>query len=143
MLEPSSFHLLKIHFALLTIKPKKNTNRYSKYEFDNRVCDTFVLYSNSRETITYNLKRNHVYTVYVSMFSLLKKVNRVRIESKIKRFIHIAQIMANSRFDYVRDFETNDRILPNCWIVVRVDGKAFHKFTQKHNFNKPNDENGA
>lgn len=51
--------------------------------------------------------------------------------------------MANSRFDYVRDFEADDRILPNCWIVVRIDGKAFHKFTQKHNFEKPNDEHGT
>lgn len=50
--------------------------------------------------------------------------------------------MANSRFDYVRDFETDDRIIPNCWIVVRVDGKAFHKFTQKHDFKKPNDDEG-
>lgn len=50
--------------------------------------------------------------------------------------------MANSRFDYVRDFETNDAIIPNCWIVVRIDGKGFHKFTQKHDFIKPNDDNG-
>lgn len=50
--------------------------------------------------------------------------------------------MANSRFDYVRNYEKNDAILPNCWIVVRIDGKAFHKFTQKHDFNKPNDDNG-
>lgn len=51
--------------------------------------------------------------------------------------------MANSRFGYVRDFETDDRILPNCWIVVRVDGKGFSTFTKKHDFTKPNDENGA
>lgn len=50
--------------------------------------------------------------------------------------------MANSRFDYVRNFEQDDAILPNCWIVVRIDGKAFHKFTQKHDFVKPNDDNG-
>lgn len=50
--------------------------------------------------------------------------------------------MANSRFDYVREFESDDRILPNCWIVIRIDGKAFHKFTEKHKFEKPNDESG-
>lgn len=50
--------------------------------------------------------------------------------------------MANSRFEYVREYETDDRIMPNCWIVVRIDGKAFHKFTEKHNFEKPNDEMG-
>lgn len=50
--------------------------------------------------------------------------------------------MANSRFDYVKSFESDDRILPNCWIIVRIDGKAFHKFTKAHNFEKPNDDNG-
>lgn len=47
--------------------------------------------------------------------------------------------MANSKFEYVRNFECDDKILPNCWIVVRIDGKGFHKFSQKHNFQKPND----
>lgn len=59
-----------------------------------------------------------------------------------KRFFNKTLSMANSRFDYVRDFERDDTILPNCWIVVRIDGKTFHKFTQKHDFNKPNDDNG-
>lgn len=50
--------------------------------------------------------------------------------------------MANSKFEYVRQFELDDRILPNTWIVVRIDGKAFHQFTEKHNYEKPNDDNG-
>lgn len=64
------------------------------------------------------------------------------INSISKRFLNKSSPMANSRFDYVRNYEKNDAILPNCWIVVRIDGKAFHKFTQKHDFNKPNDDNG-
>lgn len=48
--------------------------------------------------------------------------------------------MAKSKFEYVRDFELDDKCLPNTWIVVRVDGKKFHKFSEKHNFAKPNDE---
>lgn len=47
--------------------------------------------------------------------------------------------MANSKFEYVRNFESDEQLLPNCWIVVRIDGKAFHKFSEKHNFKKPND----
>jgi tRNA(His) guanylyltransferase len=35
--------------------------------------------------------------------------------------------MAKSKFEYVRDFEAQEVCLPNCWIVVRVDGKNFHK----------------
>lgn len=47
--------------------------------------------------------------------------------------------MANSKYEYVRDFETDDKLLPNCWIIVRIDGRGFHKFSTKHNFEKPND----
>ncbi|KAK9869358.1 hypothetical protein WA026_003115 [Henosepilachna vigintioctopunctata] len=47
--------------------------------------------------------------------------------------------MAKSKFEYVKSFETEDKLLPNCWIVVRVDGKSFHKFSEKHEFQKPND----
>lgn len=48
--------------------------------------------------------------------------------------------MAKSKFEYVRQFEQDDRCLPNCWLVVRVDGKAFHRFSEAHNFEKPNDK---
>lgn len=50
--------------------------------------------------------------------------------------------MANSKFDYVRTFELEDKIIPNVWIVVRIDGKAFHKFSKEHQFDKPNDDRG-
>lgn len=38
--------------------------------------------------------------------------------------------MANSKFEYVRDFEQDDRLLPGCWIVVRLDGKGFTKYAR-------------
>ncbi|KTW28808.1 hypothetical protein T552_01438 [Pneumocystis carinii B80] len=47
--------------------------------------------------------------------------------------------MANSRYEYVKNFEKNDQLLPNTWIVIRLDGNGFHKFSNKHNFEKPND----
>lgn len=47
--------------------------------------------------------------------------------------------MANSKYEYVRHFELADNILPNTWIVVRVDGRGFHRFSQTHDFAKPND----
>ncbi|KAH8404372.1 hypothetical protein KR222_005801, partial [Zaprionus bogoriensis] len=49
--------------------------------------------------------------------------------------------MACSRYEYVKSYEQDDRILPNVWIVVRIDGKKFHKFANAHKFEKPNDEN--
>jgi len=50
--------------------------------------------------------------------------------------------MAKSKFEYVRHFEQDDQCLQNCWLVVRIDGKAFHKFTDAHKYVKPNDERG-
>ncbi|TPP58513.1 tRNA(His) guanylyltransferase [Fasciola gigantica] len=50
--------------------------------------------------------------------------------------------MAKSNYEYVRQFETVDSCLPHTWIVVRLDGQAFHVFTEKHGFRKPNDERG-
>ncbi|BES89266.1 unnamed protein product [Nesidiocoris tenuis] len=50
--------------------------------------------------------------------------------------------MAKSNFEYVRDFEHETRCLPNTWIVVRIDGKGFHRFADLHDFVKPNDTRG-
>eukprot|EP00092_Neocalanus_flemingeri_P019039 GFUD01020627.1.p1 GENE.GFUD01020627.1~~GFUD01020627.1.p1 ORF type:complete len:261 (-),score=61.04 GFUD01020627.1:14-796(-) len=48
--------------------------------------------------------------------------------------------MAQSKFEYTRKFETEDKLLPNSWIVVRIDGKGFHKFSDAHSFSKPNEK---
>ena len=50
--------------------------------------------------------------------------------------------MANSRYQYVRKFEEDERLLPGCWLVVRLDGRSFSSFCCVHNFTKPNDERG-
>lgn len=47
--------------------------------------------------------------------------------------------MACSRFEYVKTFERQDRLLPGCWAVIRLDGRSFTSFAQKHHFHKPND----
>ncbi|EWC43879.1 hypothetical protein DRE_07256 [Drechslerella stenobrocha 248] len=49
--------------------------------------------------------------------------------------------MANSKFEYVRHFEaaTTTHLLPNTHIVIRIDGRSFHRFTTLHSFTKPND----
>lgn len=36
--------------------------------------------------------------------------------------------MAGTRFAYVRSFELPDPLLPNTFIVVRIDGHGFHRF---------------
>ena len=39
----------------------------------------------------------------------------------------------------IRNFELSDALLPNTYLVVRLDGKGFHRFSDKHKFRKPND----
>ncbi|XP_029680662.1 probable tRNA(His) guanylyltransferase isoform X2 [Formica exsecta] len=47
--------------------------------------------------------------------------------------------MAKSKFEYVKEFEQDDNCLPNCWIVIRIDGRNFSRFCETHQFVKPND----
>ena len=35
--------------------------------------------------------------------------------------------MANSKFEYVKNFEIDNTLLKNTYIVVRIDGKGFTK----------------
>lgn len=47
--------------------------------------------------------------------------------------------MSKNKFEFVKAFEVHDVLWKNTWIVVRLDGRNFHKFAEKHSFNKPND----
>jgi hypothetical protein len=47
--------------------------------------------------------------------------------------------MAVSRFSYVRSYESSTAVLPNTYMIVRLDGKGFHAFSTLHAFAKPND----
>ena len=50
--------------------------------------------------------------------------------------------MACSKYEYVRQYETQNFCLPDTFMVIRIDGKGFSKFTVLHDFEKPNDING-
>ncbi|KAF8645868.1 hypothetical protein AX16_007526 [Volvariella volvacea WC 439] len=47
--------------------------------------------------------------------------------------------MANSRFAYVKNFELPDPLLPGMFTIFRLDGHSFHRFSEEHEFSKPND----
>lgn len=64
---------------------------------------------------------------------------KTRILTPALHFFTGARTMAKSKFEYVRNFETDDTCLRNCYIVVRLDGRNFHKFAEHHTFEKPND----
>ena len=51
--------------------------------------------------------------------------------------------MSKSRFEYVKQFESEDNLLPNCWIVIRIDGSSFGSFVTSHEFAKPVDARGV
>ncbi|KAJ0039900.1 hypothetical protein Pint_26994 [Pistacia integerrima] len=42
--------------------------------------------------------------------------------------------------DYVRSFLFENKLMPYAWIVIRIDGCHFHRFSEVHDFEKPNDE---
>lgn len=53
-----------------------------------------------------------------------------------------AATMANSRFQYVKKFELPDALMQDTYLITRLDGHRFTKFTADHGFMKPNDERG-
>ena len=48
--------------------------------------------------------------------------------------------MACSKFEYVKKFENHQVLLPNTYILLRIDGKGFTKFCENQNLEKPNDK---
>ncbi|GME73648.1 unnamed protein product [[Candida] boidinii] len=49
--------------------------------------------------------------------------------------------MANSKYEYVKFFEKESTLIPETYIIIRVDGRGFHKLSDKYGFKKPNDHN--
>ncbi|KAI3949485.1 hypothetical protein MKW92_042561 [Papaver armeniacum] len=48
--------------------------------------------------------------------------------------------MANNKYEYVKSFEVEDKLLPSTWIVLILDSPHFRQFSAEHEFKKPNDE---
>lgn len=50
--------------------------------------------------------------------------------------------MSKSIYEYVRNYEepNDNKLLKDCYIVVRIDGQGFHQFSKRHDFKKPNDK---
>ncbi|XP_048449049.1 probable tRNA(His) guanylyltransferase isoform X1 [Rhincodon typus] len=72
------------------------------------------------------------------------KCSRATSQGFLCEMLHVHaqshKTMAKTKFEYVRQFEADDTCLQNCWVVVRLDGRNFHKFANLHDFRKPNDE---
>lgn len=46
----------------------------------------------------------------------------------LRRCLKLGATMAKSKFEYVRNFEADDTCLAHCWVVVRLDGRNFHRW---------------
>ena len=90
---------------------------------------SFVYFSNNNK-LFYNNNNNTSYT---------SRCNE--IFHSFKYYLYFTPRMANSRFEYVKSFERENILLPQTHIIIRVDGKGFHKFSDFYNFEKPNDIN--
>ncbi|GJY04995.1 tRNA(His) guanylyltransferase 1 isoform X1 [Tanacetum coccineum] len=46
----------------------------------------------------------------------------------------------NIKPEYIKLFQSDKKLLPFTWTVIRIDGSHFHRFSDVHGFEKPNDE---
>ena len=53
------------------------------------------------------------------------------------------ELMANSRFEYVKEYEEDTTLLRDVGAIIRIDGRAFHTFATVHKFVKPFDGRAA
>lgn len=70
----------------------------------------------------------------------LTHVTHVTHETKHHQTMGSANNTSKDRFEYVKSFEQPDILLPNTWIVVRIDGRGFTKLCARYGFEKPNDK---
>ncbi|GJW96693.1 tRNA(His) guanylyltransferase 1-like protein isoform X2 [Tanacetum coccineum] len=50
------------------------------------------------------------------------------------------QNVNNIKPEYIKLFQFDKKLLPFTWTVIRIDGSHFHRFSDVHGFEKPNDE---
>jgi hypothetical protein len=94
-----------------------------------------------RNAVQFLLNNQYFVPVYVNVVSLqvflLARTQIRDLSCLIFRFVGMrlslwrkfscSVKMSHSKYEYVRRYEADDKLLPNTWIVVRIDGKAFHK----------------
>lgn len=57
----------------------------------------------------------------------------------LSKLARLTNFRLSNRYEYIRSFELPDPLLPNTYIVVRLDGRGFHKLCTRYAFTKPND----
>lgn len=78
-------------------------------------------------------------TANLFLFGNILRLKADIFTKKVPLLYSYKTMSKTSKYEYVKKYETDDCLLPNCWMVVRIDGKAFHRFSEAHGFTKPND----
>ncbi|XP_073294213.1 tRNA(His) guanylyltransferase 1-like isoform X4 [Primulina huaijiensis] len=58
----------------------------------------------------------------------------------LKELGHFSKDVNKTKTEYLKSFQYESRLLLSTWIVIRIDGCHFHRFSEVHKFEKPNDE---
>lgn len=64
----------------------------------------------------------------------LSSTSKWQIQSRVKQTTPWTDYCSKleCRYEYVRAFEQSDVLLPNTWIVVRIDGRGFKRYVFQH-----------
>ncbi|KAG8383435.1 hypothetical protein BUALT_Bualt04G0012900 [Buddleja alternifolia] len=57
----------------------------------------------------------------------------------LKELGQFTEDLNRAKPEYLKSFQYESRLMPNTWIVIRIDGCHFHRFSEVHEFEKPND----
>ncbi|KAL3646843.1 tRNA-His guanylyltransferase [Castilleja foliolosa] len=57
----------------------------------------------------------------------------------LKELGQFTEDLSKTKVNYIRSFQYERRLMPFTWIVIRIDGCHFHRFSDIHEFEKPND----
>lgn len=58
----------------------------------------------------------------------------------LKELGHFSEDVNKTKTEYLKSFQYESRLLLSTWVVIRIDGCHFHRFSEAHKFEKPNDE---
>ncbi|XP_073119038.1 tRNA(His) guanylyltransferase 2-like isoform X2 [Henckelia pumila] len=58
----------------------------------------------------------------------------------LKELGYFSEDVNKTKTEYLKSFQYESRLLLSTWIVIRIDGCHFHRFSKVHKFEKPNDE---
>ncbi|KAK7361954.1 hypothetical protein VNO77_04050 [Canavalia gladiata] len=100
------------------------------------IVEDIVKYTDNGAPIKRN--RRKIITVHSKNIASARFWNEQTVP--LKELGGFVEQINNVNPEYVRSFEFDSKLMPSTWIVVRIDGCHFHRFSEIHEFVKPNDD---